>query len=404
MTSRVDQASVYNNFSGLASLKHDAQAQSPETLREVAKQFESIFTRMMLKSMREANFGDSLLGSDQQSFYQGMFDDQLAVELSKGRGMGLADMLVKQLTQAGLAGQPTEAATTNGKDFPMPKAGDTAGRGSTQSFVPLNRAATDGMPLSLDGENAQDIALRYRAKVTNQADSRDTNNAPTYAIDAFPLDGVDAKSLSKLLNTARSLAPSAPGASERGAGSAVTPPVNAPTTWRPANKEEFIRDLWPAAQEAGKELGVDPRSLLAQAALESNWGRSMPRDAQGNASFNLFGIKAGDSWSGKATSANTLEVENGVAVKSRGRFRAYDSPLDSFRDYVALIRNNPRYAEALNTGTDTHAFASALQRGGYATDPAYAQKVASIAQNMAGSATALKYAAALPINTVTRTL
>jgi flagellar protein FlgJ len=181
-------------------------------------------------------------------------------------------------------------------------------------------------------------------------------------------------------------------------------PPPATANWRPAGKEEFIRELWPAAQQAGEELGVDPNTLLAHAALESNWGRSMPRDSQGNASFNLFGIKATDQWAGKASVNQTVEVENGVAVSKRERFRHYDSPAGSFKDYVALLRNNPRYAEALNTGSDAKAFASALQKGGYATDPAYAQKVASIAKNMSSSTTALKYAANLPMNSSTRTL
>jgi len=299
MTVPVNDAGVFNELSGLASLKRDAKAQDPSSLREVAKQFESLFTRMVLKSMREASFGDELLGSDQQSFYQGMYDDQLAVELSKGRGLGLADMLVKQLSQAGLASKPADAA------------------------------------------------------------------AGTAAID-----------------------------------------VSAPSSaaWLPENKQAFVRDLWPAAQEAGEALGVDPKILMAQAALESNWGRSMPRDAQGNASFNLFGIKAGDQWSGKTSVASTVEVESGVAVNRRERFRAYDSPVESFKDYVALLRNNPRYTEALNHGDDAHAFASALQRGGYATDPAYATKVASIAQNLSVSTTLLKYASTVPMTTSTRTL
>ena len=328
MTTRVDSAGVYNDLSGLSALKRESKTQDPSNIREVAKQFESLFTRQMLKSMREANYGDSLLGSDQQSFYQGMYDDQLAVELSKGHGLGLADMLVKQLTQAGLVPkEPSEGA----------KGASTIGQAGASGFTGASGAA-----------------------------------------ETRPAAGA---------NDAAALEPSAPTAD-----------------WRPANKEEFIRDLWPAAQQAGEALGVDPKTLIAHAALESNWGRSMPRDAQGNTSFNLFGIKATDRWAGKASVNNTLEVEDGVAVTKREKFRHYDSPVDSFKDYVALLRNNPRYTEALNTGSDAKAFGAALQKGGYATDPAYAQKVASIAQNMSSSTTALKFAAARPINSVTRTL
>src|SRR5215470_5161321 len=98
----VSSPSVYTDLSGLSALKRDAKAQSPAAVRKVAQQFESIFAKMVLSSMRQASFGDQLFGSDQQQFYQGMFDDQLAVELTKGKGLGLADMLVQQLTRSGL--------------------------------------------------------------------------------------------------------------------------------------------------------------------------------------------------------------------------------------------------------------------------------------------------------------
>src|SRR5215470_810760 len=116
MTTPVTDASVYSDLAGLAALKRDARAQDPSALRAVAKQFESIFAKMMLTSMRKASFGDPLLGSDQQDFYQGMFDDQLSVDLTKGRGLGLADMLVQQLTRSGLVkGATTDAGATDAK-------------------------------------------------------------------------------------------------------------------------------------------------------------------------------------------------------------------------------------------------------------------------------------------------
>src|SRR6185369_3472852 len=111
--------SAYTDLSGLSALKRDAKAQSPEAIRKVAQQFEGIFTKMVLSSMRQANFGDQLFGSDQTEFYQGMFDDQLSVEMTKGKGLGLADMLVQQLSRSGLvkgsdqAGAPGAGATSN---------------------------------------------------------------------------------------------------------------------------------------------------------------------------------------------------------------------------------------------------------------------------------------------------
>ena len=165
----------------------------------------------------------------------------------------------------------------------------------------------------------------------------------------------------------------------------------------PATPDEFVKDLWPCAEAAGKELGVDPRHLLAQAALETGWGKYLPCDTEGNTSFNLFGIKAGGDWPGNSVAVRTLEFEGGVPVPRQARFRAYASAADSFRDYVSVLRDNPRYASALNTGSDAKAFATALQRGGYATDPAYAQKIAAIAQNLPNTVTALKSSGNPPI-------
>ena len=292
MTAPVADASVYSDLSGLAALKREARAQDPNAVREVARQFESIFAKMVLSSMRQATFGDSLMGSQQQEFYQGMFDDQLAMELTKGRGLGLADMLVQQLTRSGLV--PADAAATSA----------------------TGPAKNIGIPI--------------------------------------------------------------------GATSSPAP-------------EQFVRELWPCAERAGRELGVDPRHLLAQAALETGWGRSLPCDSDGATSFNFFGIKAGGGWPGDSVSAKTLEFEGGVPVPRQAKFRSYDSAAESFRDYVDVLRNNPRYADALNTGSDAKAFATGLQRGGYATDPAYAQKIMSIAQNLPTSPPALKSADAAPM-------
>ena len=143
----------------------------------------------------------------------------------------------------------------------------------------------------------------------------------------------------------------------------------------PEEREQFIAELMPHATEAARELGVDPRSLIAQAALETGWGRSQP----GGDSHNLFGIKAGSSWTGASVQANTEEFAAGVASRVDANFRAYGSPRESVEDYVRVIRDNPRYAGALNTGSDVQRFANALQRGGYATDPDYARKLVAVA-------------------------
>ena len=282
--------SFFADFQGLAALKNDAKAQAPTALKEAARQFESLFTQMLLKSMREANKsfgGDSLFGSDQADMYQDMFDDQIALQMSKGKGLGLADMLIRQLA-----------------------------------------------------------------------------------------GGVEA--------TTSAAASSAPTANRQ------------PLT---ASKDDFLRTLRPHAEQAAREIGVDPDALLAQAALETGWGRSVPCNAQGECSFNLFGIKAGSQWSGATVNVPTLEFESGIPVRKVERFRAYASPADSFRDYAALIGGSSRYANARGAGDNVEAFATALQQGGYATDPHYAQKIAAVASEVRARSDALKFAAAAPSTT-----
>ena len=141
--------------------------------------------------------------------------------------------------------------------------------------------------------------------------------------------------------------------------------------------QRFITELWPHAQAAGQRLGVDGRVLLAQAALESGWGAHTPRRADGTPSHNLFGIKAGAGWDGAVAGASTLEYRGGALVRERADFRAYDGHAQGFDDYARLI-GSARYADAHGAGTDARAYLQALQRAGYATDPAYADKVMSI--------------------------
>ena len=113
-----------------------------------------------------------------------------------------------------------------------------------------------------------------------------------------------------------------------------------------------MRAMLPHAEAASRELGVAPQTLIAHAALETGWGRSMPSGADGQPSFNLFGVKAGTGWQGPAVRSSTVEFEAGVAGTRVERFRAYDSPAASFGDYVALLKGASSYAAALGTGND----------------------------------------------------
>lgn len=291
------RGATYTDLQSLTALKREARAQDPAALRETARQFESVFTRMLLKSMRQASQGDALFDSQQSGFYRDMFDDQLAVEMSRGKGLGLAEMMVEQLMRAN-AGQATAAAAPAGTS---------------------------------EGVVAGPVAAKPAAAAAGDA-------------------------------AGRALAPAAGSTAE--------------------TRAAFVREMLPHAQQAARQLGVEPRTLIAHAALETGWGRSMPRGAGGEPSFNLFGVKAGGAWRGEAVNSRTTEYEAGVAGTRVERFRAYDSAAGSFSDYVDLLKGSARYSAALGTGADSAAFAAALQRGGYATDPDYARKLSAVADGV----------------------
>jgi flagellar protein FlgJ len=139
----------------------------------------------------------------------------------------------------------------------------------------------------------------------------------------------------------------------------------------------FVAQVLPHAQAASQETGIPAHFLVAQAALESGWGRTEPRFADGRPSFNLFGIKAGSNWQGAVVEASTTEYVNGVAEQRVERFRAYASYAEGFQDYANLMAQSPRYAAVVGS-QDAAGFARGLQRAGYATDPAYAAKLERI--------------------------
>lgn len=317
----VPDASTWLDLNALAQLKAGANdGRSRETLKAVAQQFESLFLGMMLKSMRDAKLGDSPFESDETRFYQDMFDKQIALSMSQGRGLGIAEMLVKQL---GPRVGATEAASAAGAAASLPTTTELALR--VVGAAPELPAGT--LP---DGVAALDAGA------------------------AFPLRPL-------------------PVPEAAGAAPAVSDDAFA------ASPEEFVRKVLPHAERAAAQLGADARVLVAQAALETGWGRRVPATADG-AGYNLFGVKAGSAWGGRRVLRDTLEVEGGVPVRTRAAFRAYESLDAGFADYVALLRSNGRYAGVLAAGDDAGAYAAALQSAGYATDPDYARKLVAIVE------------------------
>jgi peptidoglycan hydrolase FlgJ len=297
----VPNADVYTDFNGLANLKTQARNNAPEAVKEVAKQFESLFLNMVLKSMREAKLADSILDSSQSEFYQDMYDQQLAVHLSGEPGIGLAELIARQLS---------------------PKEQETGEKLDAADY--LNRSVA----------------------VTGRIGHK--KSAPVHVEPAKASGNVAEK------------------------GQQII-----------TSKEQFVQQLRPFAERAAAELGVDANVLLAQAALETGWGKSVIKHGDEGSSFNLFNIKADKSWQGNKASQKTLEFEAGIGRQETAAFRAYGSYRDSFNDYVQFIKTNPRYSNAIKMAADAERYMHELQQAGYATDPNYASKVMRIYQDEA---------------------
>ena len=152
------------------------------------------------------------------------------------------------------------------------------------------------------------------------------------------------------------------------------PEVRVPQTAAAA----FVQHHTPAARVAQQKTGIPAEFMISQAALETGWGRKEIRHADGSPSFNLFGIKAGGNWKGPTAEVWTTEYVDGKPQRVKAQFRAYGSYEESFADYARLIKDSPRYAQVVARGQDATAFAQGLQRAGYATDPAYADKLSRV--------------------------
>lgn len=328
-------ADVYTDFNGLAKLKSQVKKDSPEALKEVAKQFESIFLNNVLKSMRAAKLADGAMDNEQSKFYSDMYDQQLAVHLSGS--VGLADLIVKQLSP--------EKPKNEKQDIE-----DYLNRSSGVSASGTERSYAVNRQVSGKADSPAVGSTDGQAKITPYAQAGSSRDP----IAEFPFDSDYATQASGALKDDN------------------RQPIQ--------SAEEFVRRLHPYAVQAAKELGVEPKVILAQAALESGWGRSVIKNGNGSNTFNLFNIKADKAWQGKQAQVATLEFDQGIAKKVNAGFRSYDSFEDSFRDYVDFIKSNPRYGDALKKAGNAEQYMHELQRAGYATDPKYANKVMSIYQ------------------------
>jgi flagellar protein FlgJ len=278
----------------LSALKAGADKATPDTIRETAKQFESLFMRELLKSMREATMKSGMLDNAGSDLGTDLFDQQMSVSMS-GQPRGLSDLIAQQLSRQ------------MGVEMP----GSTVGMANSTNLQPVKAPDTLTPKSSVGKLTASDMALTPVA------------------------------------------------------------PKKAPTS----TQADFVSKHTDAANKIEKATGIPASFMLGQAGHETGWGKHQIKNKDGSNSFNLFGIKAGSSWTGKVAEITTTEYVNGVAQKKVAKFRAYDSFEDSFKDYARLISDSPRYAKARQQTQSVTAFATGLQKAGYATDPEYAAKL-----------------------------
>ncbi|MBQ4846306.1 flagellar assembly peptidoglycan hydrolase FlgJ [Pseudoalteromonas sp. MMG005] len=292
------------DLSDLNSLRKDALKSggdpnaSDEALKKAAQQFESIFTQMLMKSMRKANEAmedkNSPFNSSGVKFFEEMHDQQLSMDLSSKGSLGLADLIVQQLSPNAQGYTPASVLRT-GADFDS------------------DRRAT--------GELLDKQPSHVNATSSTTSESASFNDP-----------------------------------------------------------ESFVSTMWEHAKTAAKKIGLNPAVMVAQAALETGWGKHIIAKADGSSSNNLFNIKSDKAWQGQSAKKLTLEFEDGLPVKKQASFRAYDTIKDSMNDYVDFLQGNPRYQDALKKVAQPEQYLSALQDAGYATDPQYAAKIKNVLQ------------------------
>ncbi|MGV8918310.1 MAG: flagellar assembly peptidoglycan hydrolase FlgJ [Pseudomonas sp.] len=409
---------AYTDLTRLSALKN-GDRDSTANLKKVAQEFESLFVSQMLKSMRSASdvlAKDNPMNTPETKQYQDMYDQQLAVTMSRqGGGIGLQDVLMRQLSKdkgvhpsSGSGTQLNTAMTAKNTD--LKRSGQTpatqpatdapttevkaTGLATQIAQRPLwatrSVAADHRLAIAHAGNNAHsdDVAklnqrrLSLPSRLADRllagivpATSAATTNASTAAQGSHPVGSYAG-------NGDWTQAPNLSNGSTGIAGRTIAQPPLAPGKKTFGNQDEFVATMLPLAKDAAARIGVDPTVLVAQAALETGWGKSIMRSQDGSNSHNLFGIKAQGGWQGPEARAITSEFRNGQMVKETADFRSYGTYADSFHDLVTVLQNNNRYQGVLKSADNPEQFVKELQKAGYATDPDYASKISQIAKQM----------------------
>lgn len=334
--SNFDQARNSLELNGLNTIRQQARGADSEgkkeALQEAAQQFEAIFMKMLLSSMRKAQDvleSDSPFNSQSTKFYRDMHDQQMAVELSSNGTLGLSDLIVRQL-------------------------------GGDDNFTPSS-------VLRNDGNFEQIKAMVKQAKLTAQAqthqdiDFNQVNLSSTSVVNNQIFDSTNDTSVTKV-----------PFATNEVSQIQTSVNFSSPSFNEP---KDFVSALIEPAKSVEKKIGVPFQVVIAQAALETGWGQKIIKDQNGSSSNNLFNIKADNRWDGASIKKESLEFEQGAMVKKSSPFRSYQSLKESVNDYVSFLTDNDRYQDALQNPGNVEHFVHSLQKAGYATDPQYANKI-----------------------------
>ena len=365
----------------LDQLKLQASRDPAGAARRVASQFEALFMQSLLRGLRDTVPKSGLTGGSTTETYTSMLDQQLAQKLA-GRPGGLGEVIARQLTRH--PGAAAGAAAAHGRDgfaltgargLPVMAAGTAAGAAA----VPGSLAQGGGLASASAAASSGALAMNLpRRQVSGEGFAlRTAGIAKAVAPGAVPgavpsaVPGAGRPEVLRAADIVRADPKNASNAVRAAAAAAGRQGLDAPAPRQAA----FVQAMWPHALAAQRRTGTPAHLVIGQAALESGWGQRQIRQADGSPSHNLFGIKAGRSWTGKTVETTTTEFIDGRPMRMKQRFRAYDSYAEAFADWSRLMKNNPRYGGVMKVGHDPKAYASQMQASGYATDPAYADKL-----------------------------
>ncbi len=334
---------VYTDLSRLQKLKSSARADSQAAIPEAARQFEALMITTMLKNLRKTGMEDPIFKSQAMDSYHDMYDQQLGLELSKGQGIGFAKAIAEQMNYQTPNTADTVSDAVVSKNVSMPLKHSINRHVSSNERISKSTAENVAEKIPVPNDPDQSVILET---ISRKA-----------VIETIKSDTITSNTASSKSISANFISP-----------------------------DDFTDKLRPLAEQAAKKLGVSTEIILSQAALETGWGKHII--AQGDkSSFNLFNIKATSNWQGNTVAKISAEFSSGMnkSIQRKSLFKAYDSFAQSFDDYVNLIKNSPRYRSAVpsvNKNKETmdqflhdKSYIKSIHQAGYATDPAYSDKV-----------------------------